>query len=372
MTSKSNFKKSFKMFDPLEYGLKKEFSLLNYAKLRGWCSKVRQEKLNEYLKDIGDGSIGKETPDCAVFKVVDCKEDFRQISSCDFFYPLIEDPYMQGKIAVANVLSDIYAMGVTHIDNVLMILGISSLMTENEKSVITKQMIKGFNDAVIEAGTKVTGGQSVINQWPMIGGTAISTIKNEKIVYPNNIRKGDLLVITKPLGTQVAVNSVEWLQKNPEMLEKLKKIGIGKIEIEDMYSIAVESMSRLNKKAGELMLKYHAHGATDITGFGLLGHSKNLVEAQKTKLQFRFKSLPIIRNCDKVNKEVYDFELYEGKSSETSGGLLVALEKSNAYEYVKEMFDSGEDAWIVGYVDDLQNDKDSQVIFEKNLESIFI
>lgn len=241
-------------------------------------------------------------------------------------------------------------MGVTHIDNVLMILGVSKMMKEIEKEITTREMIKGFNDACILAGTSVTGGQTVINPWPMIGGTAISTVKQKDIIYPGGACHGDLLVLTKPLGTQVVVNCVEWLRKSNEKYESLKELKISDSEIWDMNSTACESMSRLNRKASELMIKYNAHGSTDITGFGFKGHLENLVEAQKNCVEFYIDTIPVIKNTDKINNEIQNFKLLNGYSPETSGGLLIALAEKEAHKFIQEMEDNNESAWIVGKV----------------------
>jgi len=96
----------------------------------------------------------------------------RLISTTDFFYPLVEDPYFQGRIACCNTLSDLYAMGITRVDHILMILGVSLMMNEEQREIVTREMMRGFNDCATEAGTLVTGGQSVMNPWPMIGGVA--------------------------------------------------------------------------------------------------------------------------------------------------------------------------------------------------------
>jgi selenide,water dikinase len=109
------------------------------------------------LKDIGDGSIAKETPDCSVTKYLHDPTK-HLISTTDFFYPLVNDPYMQGRIACCNTLSDIYAMGIDRVDHMLMILGVSLKMAEKEREIITREMIRGFNDAANEAGTIITGG----------------------------------------------------------------------------------------------------------------------------------------------------------------------------------------------------------------------
>ena len=132
------------------------------------------------------------------------------VTTTDFFYPLVEDPYQQGRIGACNVLSDLYAMGVTNVDTVLMILAASLDMTSSERDIVTTQLIKGFNDTCAEADTNVTGGQTVLNPWPIIGGTACALCKEDQIIRPVGGKPGDVLVLTKPLGTQVAVNCQEW------------------------------------------------------------------------------------------------------------------------------------------------------------------
>ena len=128
------------------------------------------------------------------------------ISTTDFFYPLVEDPYLQGRISCCNVLSDVYAMGISRVDHMLMILGISLQMKENDREVVTREMMRGFNDCANEAGTSITGGQSIMNPWPMIGGVANVMCMDSEFIRPNHGKPGDVLVLTKPLGTQPAVN----------------------------------------------------------------------------------------------------------------------------------------------------------------------
>lgn len=109
------------------------------------------------------------------------------VQTTDFFYPLVDDPYMQGKIACANVLSDMYAMGVTECDNMLMLLGVSTDLTKKEREIVTKLVIQGFYDLAKEAGTSVNGGQTVLNPWYIIGGVASSVVtKDEVIMYVGN------------------------------------------------------------------------------------------------------------------------------------------------------------------------------------------
>jgi len=168
------------------------------------------------LKDVGDGSIGLETPDCSVTKMKG-NEDIHLISTNDFFYPLVEDPYMQGRVACCNVLSDVYAMGIPRVDHMLMILAISTQMNAKEQETVTREMIRGFDDCATEAGTKITGGQTIMNPWPIIGGVANVVCHESEYVKVNQGQPGDKLVLTKPLGTQVAVNLNEWLVEENEL-----------------------------------------------------------------------------------------------------------------------------------------------------------
>ena len=107
------------------------------------------------------------------------------ISSIDFFYPAIEDPYMQGRIAAANTISDVYAMGIDRIDHLLMVLGVSLMMNEKEREVCTSEIIRGFNDCAAEAECEVTGGQSIMNPWPIIGGVANTVCHREEYIMVN-------------------------------------------------------------------------------------------------------------------------------------------------------------------------------------------
>lgn len=280
----------------------------------------------------------------------------------------MEDPFKQGEIACCNVLSDVYAMGVTHIDNILMVLGVSLEMKEKEREIVTREIMRGFNSKAIEAGTLVTGGQSVMNPWPIIGGTAISVVPKSDVKYPNYAKPGDVLVLTKPLGTQVIVNTVQWLTKANERWEK-SKLLLTEEELWDSYTTAQMSMSRLNKNAAELMAKYNSVGAcTDITGFGLKGHLENLVVAQVKSLKFVVNKLPVINKSDLVNNDVFNFKLLLGYSAETSGGLLIAMNRQDAELYLKDMHAIGEWAWIIGEV--LEGERTVEI--QENSELIYI
>jgi len=286
--------------------------------------------------------------DCSVIPSKKYKDMF-VVSTTDFFYPLVEDPYLQGRIACANVLSDMYAMGVPDIDNVLMLLAASSDMKEGDREICTKLMIRGFNDQCKMAETQVSGGQSIVNPWPIIGGVAKTICKNEDIIMPRNAVAGDVIILTKPLGTQVAVNVKQWSNKEAVWTSRVKET-ISRDMGMRAYRLACENMCHLNRNASKLMHKHDAHAATDITGFGIMGHANNLASNQIQSVSFRIHTLPIIKGMVQVDK-VNNFKLLQGLSAETSGGLFICLPKECAQSFIKELREIDDwQSWIVGDV----------------------
>jgi len=274
------------------------------------------------------------------------------VQTTDFFYPLVDDPYMMGKIACANVLSDLYAMGVTECDNMLMLLGVSSKFTEKERDCVVPLMIRGFKDCAEEAGTTINGGQTVLNPWCLIGGVATTVCQQNEFIMPNNAVPGDVLVLTKPLGTQVACNSHQWLEQGGDKWSKIKLI-VTEEDVEKAYQDAMFSMSRLNRTAAQLMHTFNCHGATDVTGFGILGHAANLAKEQCNEVSFVIHNLPCIMKMASIAKACGNlYGLLQGTSAETSGGLLICLSREQAAKYCAEIKKiEGHQAWIIGVVE---------------------
>lgn len=283
--------------------------------------------------------------------IIDIKNTNKKlISTIDFFTPAVAEPYTQGRIACCNVLSDLYCMGVTNIDTILMTLCICTKMSEKEREVVYPIMLQGFNDCAEEAKTTITGGQTIYNPWPIIGGVAIATPDNNEIIMPYNGEEGDVLVLTKPIGTQVLSNVYQWFKNKDERWQKVKNL-ITEQELAAVYHRGAESMATLNRNSALLMHKYKAHGSTDVTGFGILGHARNLAESQKKPLDFIIHTLPILNKMTKIDKKAANFKLKEGLSAETSGGLLIILPKENALNFIEELKEKyDEDCWIIGDV----------------------
>ena len=305
--------------------------------------------------NLGDGqnigtTNGKIALDCSVRKT---RQGHVCISTTDFFFPLVDSPYLQGRIGAANVLSDLYAEGVGECDFMLMLLAACRDMTEDDRNICTREMVKGFNDACLEAGTVVTGGQTVLNPWPVIGGVATSICAEGEYTKSNGAQVGDVVVLTKPLGTQVAVNVHEWrVRQTPKWEELTKRNILTKDDAEDMMHAAVCSMARLNRHGGSIMVKHHAHAGTDVTGFGILGHAQNLMDNQIVEVGMVIHTLPCIANTCKVEQSgILDFRLLKGYSAETSGGLMICMPEEDAIAYCKELEElDGEPSWIIGRV----------------------
>lgn len=182
------------------------------------------------------------------------------------------------------------------------------------------------------------------------------------VFRPTAITDGDVMVLTKPLGTQLATAAVQWLPSHPdgehsENWQKCLKAGVTTDTVVDCFKAAVASMCRLNRTAARLMHRYEAHAATDVTGFGLLGHANNLLKFQRdSRVGFCLDRLPIIRNLCDIGRAVGGAawtKLSTGRAVETSGGLLIAMPAKNAEAFCKDMFDEidgGGGAWIVGRV----------------------
>ncbi|KAM6321284.1 PREDICTED: selenide, water dikinase 1 isoform X3 [Elephantulus edwardii] len=249
-------------FNPESYELDKSFRLTRFTELKGTGCKVPQDVLQKLLESLQENHfqedeqfLGAVMPRLGI-GMDTCVIPLRHgglslVQTTDYIYPIVDDPYMMGRIACANVLSDLYAMGVTECDNMLMLLGISNKMTDRERDKVMPLIIQGFKDAAEEAGTSVTGGQTVLNPWIVLGGVATTVCQPNEFIMPDNAVPGDVLVLTKPLGTQVAVAVHQWLDI-PEKWNKIKLV-VTQEDVELAYQEAMMNMARLNRTGGLLI-----------------------------------------------------------------------------------------------------------------------
>lgn len=174
---------------------------------------------------------------------------------------------------------------------------------------------------------------------------------NSIIFRPINAKPGDLLILTKPLGTQLASNAFIWMKEVSSQWSRLDEAMVSTEDVVLAYNKAVESMTTLNLLGASLMHKFNAHAATDVTGFGLLGHAENLAKYQKLPVDFVIDQLPIIVNVRRMAEILAQKKLLTGKAVETSGGLLIAIDEHLAEIFCDDYFrESGYKCWTIGRV----------------------
>lgn len=280
--------------------------------------------------------VGYQTSDDAAVYRIDEKTVL--IQTVDIFPPVVDDPYQYGQIAAANALSDIYAMG----GRPRLCLNICCFPEDLPKDVIKGIMTGGY-EKIQEAGAIVAGGHSIKDAEPKYGLCVTGFAAPEDILTNGGAREGDLLILTKPLGTGILNTAA-----------KAGLLGEGALKP------LVESMAALNKTAFEIMRKYPVHGCTDVTGFGLLGHAAEMAEASGLSLVLEAGALPLLPEAREMaraglvpggaynNRKWLDgkVEFQAGVpvdtedicfDPQTSGGLLIALGEKEAGRLLTEL-----------------------------------
>lgn len=252
----------------------------------------------------------------------------------DVFTPIVDDPYIQGKIAACNSTSDIYAMGLLDIVGVLAIVGIPEKLPIH----VVREMLKGFQDFCRENKTTIVGGHTILNPWPLIGGAVTGVGREEEVLTKAGVKVGDVLILTKPLGTQTAMA----LSRIPEEFKDL--ISITEEERDYIINKAIEIMTTSNRYALKALRKAEervgdkiANALTDITGFGILGHSNEM--AKNSNVLIEINLLPCIKRTPELSR-LFGHALLDGYGAETAGGLLISAKE----EYKDNLIDELEKA----------------------------
>ena len=278
--------------------------------------------------------------DAAVYKLT---EDLAIVQTLDFFTPVVEDPYLFGKIAAANALSDVYAMG----GQVKVALNIVAF-PETMDIGILGEILRGGAEKVAEAGGVLSGGHSINDDSPKYGLSVTGTVHPDKILANNNCKIGDKIILTKPIGVGIVLTA--W--------------RLGKAMEKD-YLAAVKSMETLNKYAADIMKKYNVNACTDVTGFGLLGHLGEMIPEGMSAV-VNTAEVPYIKGAYDLAKEFYitasgqkNANFMSGKvlmgdvefplkeilyDPQTSGGLLISVPEEEAAGLLSELRASGIDA----------------------------
>lgn len=278
--------------------------------------------------------------DAAVYRISD---DIAVVSTVDFITPPVDDPYWFGQIAAANSLSDIYAMGGKPLIALSLVMFPSKVL---DKGVL-REILRGGNDKVIEAGASMAGGHSVDDNEPKYGLAVTGTVRPDRILTNSGARDGDALVLTKPLGTGTLFNAC-----------RAKKLPFGELEL------LLPQVAALNGKSLEVALHFDVHACTDITGFGIVGHSWEMAAGSGMEINLSYRDLPfyphaldmyrkgVTTGSNKPNRRLSEghLEIVAAISRDeeellfdpqTSGGLLLAVEEARAGDLINALRDAG-------------------------------
>ncbi|MFC2133724.1 selenide, water dikinase SelD [Bacteroidota bacterium] len=342
---------------------KTEIKLTQFTHGLGCACKLRPQLLEEVLKNIPAPKdknilVGNDTSDDAAVYKIDDKAAV--VQTVDFFTPIVDDPFQFGAIAAANSLSDIYAMG----GKPLFALNIVGFPSNRLPKEVLEEILKGAQSKAQEAGISIIGGHTVDDTEPKFGLAVTGIIDPKKIITNSNAQPGDVLILTKPIGTGILSTA-------------LKR---GLLD-EEQEKLLIETMSELNNVAAEAMQTVGVNACTDITGFGLLGHLLEMMNGSGTSAEIELSKIPLLPGVRELavsniipggTRDNYEYTIqhvtYSNKISEidklilndaqTSGGLLIAA----APEYKEKLLDelSSKDLQsinVIGYVKSTADNK---------------
>jgi selenide, water dikinase len=291
----------------------------------------------------------EKADDAGVYKLTD---DLAIVQTVDFFTPIVDDPYAFGQIAVANALSDVYAMG----GKPLTAMNIVCFPSKTLDISVLRDILRGGIDKLREAGVVLVGGHSVDDPELKYGLSVTGTVHPKKVLTKGGARPGDQLILTKPIGTGIINTAVK-----------------GRMAGEQVIETVARSMAALNKTASEVMLRVGANACTDITGFGLLGHACEMIQDSEVGLKILSVSVPIfpetlsLARMGMVPGGTYRNKEFRSKmvdsagigdtmldilfDPQTSGGLFMSVSADKAGLLLTELKEAGvSDAAIVGEV----------------------
>ena len=337
-----------------------DIKLTKLAKCAGCGAKVGAGVLAKLLSDIkvhhdDNLLVGfDKSDDASVYKISD---DLAIVQTVDFFPPIADDPYLFGQIAATNALSDVYAMG----GEPKLCLNIMAI-PDNMPMEAVHALLRGGYDKVYEAGALITGGHSIHDDEPKYGLAVTGFVHPDKMLTNSNARPGDVLLLTKPIGIGVLSTAAK-----ADMLSKSGQELINRL------------MTTLNKAARDAMVKYNVHACTDVTGFGLIGHTYEMASGSDTEIILDVDSIDLIpealelarmgmlpagmyrnRNFAQAHVDAGDTELAKQDmlyDPQTAGGLLIAVAPEDADALFNELKNTVPSAQRIGTVSEYKGDK---------------
>jgi selenide, water dikinase len=295
--------------------------------------------------------VGFDTADDA--GVYQLTPELALVQTVDFFTPIVDDPYVFGQIAATNSLSDVYAMGGRPISALALVC-----FPENGDVKILEEMLAGGLSKMVEAGCTVIGGHSIRDDEIKLGYSVTGTVHPKKILANSAAKPGDVLLFTKAIGTGVISTAIKRGQAEFTWIRA-----------------AVRSMTTLNKAAAEVITSgvYDVHSMTDVTGFGLIGHTREMAMGSQVSVQLRASQVPLIagalecvraghvpgglkanrqfaEGCVEAAPEVPQDLLTLFYDPQTAGGLLISVAASDAERLAADLRNAGVDGVAIGEV----------------------
>lgn len=271
--------------------------------------------------------------------------DLVHVKSIDIFTPLVDEPEIMGAISACNVTNDIFAMNVPEISGMLVFLAINKSTPMHVSEGILKG-IKNFMEQKINS--KVIGGHTIYSEWPLIGGEASGFVNKNNLIRKHGVKKGDKLILTKPIGLQAIMAAYRLQKDSPDMLEDFSAN-----ELNNSIQLAINLMTTSNQSVVKTIYSYKdfsfIHAMTDVTGFGLSGHLKEML--QTTSLSAVIEKIPSIKLSRELSEE-FGYAFSDCLCSETAGGMLIALDPSKVEDFSNALSSQGISNWIVGTIDD--------------------
>lgn len=323
-----------------------DIKLTHFTHGLGCACKLRPQELEKLLKGQPvpvnpDILVGPESyDDAAVYRI---NEKQALVLTVDYFTPIVDDPYAFGAIAAANALSDVYAMGAKP----LFALNIVSFPVKRLPLSFMQKIMDGASDKASEAGIFILGGHTIEDTEPKFGMVVAGIVDINRVWRNNTARPGDMIILTKPVGTGIISTAL--------------KRGIVEKKLAD---IAAGSMAELNDRAADIAKKFTVHACTDVTGYGLLGHMKEMIEGSRVEAQLEASRVPVFEgvsplvaaniipggtrnNLDYIadfvewSDSISESDKYILADAQTSGGLLFAVPSNEAQKMLRELRKAG-------------------------------
>ena len=340
--------------------------LSTFASSAGCACKIPQFDLSAILSRLPSGAedpnllVGnRESDDAAVYRI---PGGHAIVQTIDFFTPVVDDPRLFGRIAATNALSDVYAMR----GRPVLALAVVAFPTKVLPASMLEEILRGGAEKVTEAGAVVGGGHSIDHDIPLYGLSVTGVVEESRVTRNAGARPGDALVLTKPLGIGVTIRAGR--------SDSADGAGASRRLTEAALDEAVSVMCTLNRAAMEAMEGFDIHAVTDVTGFGLLGHTYELMAASETTAEISVENVPLLSQARRlvaagivpggskanaknlraraaVAEGVTDDDFLLLSDAQTSGGLLVALPEAEAAAYAARCLALGAPAGaIIGRV----------------------